>query len=136
MDITEAVCLTLWWTEGTKMRKDTRWRDTFIYVVEVTNTDPEIITLFLNYLRTYLGVHNEKIKVQLQIHEGDNQDNFEKFWSEETGVPRTQFNKTIIRPRGNKVGKSKGTCKIRVYGKSLHLMLLEKLGNLRGVVHR
>lgn len=134
MDIFEAVCLTLWWTEGTKARKG-RWKS-FIYSVEVTNTDPAIIATFLRYLRERLGVQREKIKVQLQIHQGDNQEKLEEFWEKVTDVPRRQFNKSIIRPTGNKVGKSKGTCKIRVHDKALYLELANRLEQLRGVGHR
>lgn len=136
MDLFDAVCLTIWWTEGTKARIDKRWKNTFNYSVEVTNTDQEIIKMFLKYLRERLGVRNEKIKLQLQIHEGDNQENLERFWETETGIPRSQFNKTIVRPVGNKIGKSKGTCKVRIHDKKLHLKMIDLLKNLRGVVHR
>lgn len=134
MDIFDAVSLTLWWTEGTKMRIDKRWKNTFNYSVEITNTNPEIICLFLKYLRARLNVQNEKIKLQLQIHEGDNKTDLENFWKECTGIPISQFNKTIIRPVGLKVGKSKGTCKIRISDKNLHLELLKSLEHLRRVV--
>lgn len=136
MDTSEIVGLTLWWAEGTKIRPDKRWNGKFNYSVEITNTDPEIIVTFLNYLREKLGVQNNRIKIQLQIHESDNQDELECFWEQVSKVPRKQFNKTIIRPVGNKVGKTKGTCKIRVHDKALFLRLTEKLVGLRGVVHR
>lgn len=136
VDLFEAANLVIWWTEGTKIRIDRRWKNTFNYSVEITNTDPEIITLFLKYLKERLSVQNEKIKLQLQIHQGDNQEEFEGFWEEKTGIPKKQFNKTIIRPIGNKIGKSKGTCKIRVYDKKLYLRLFDLLEELRGVVHR
>ena len=64
MDIFEAVCLTIWWTEGTKIRKNKRW-GSFLYSTEVTNTDPEVIVTFLKYLRERMDVQNERIKVQL-----------------------------------------------------------------------
>lgn len=76
MDLIDVVNLTLWWTEGTKLRKSKRW-GSLIYLAEITNTDPIIISLFLTYLRERLGVQDSKIKVQLQIHEGDNQDELE-----------------------------------------------------------
>ena len=135
MDFFEAVCLTLWWTEGTKARKSKRWKS-LTYSVEITNTDPIIISLFLKYLREKLNVQTKRIKVQLQIHHGDDQEEFESFWEELTNVPRRQFNKTIIRPIGNKIGKTKGTCKIRIHDKNLYLNLAERLEQLRGLVHR
>ncbi|MBU0999951.1 hypothetical protein KKE78_00955 [Patescibacteria group bacterium] len=136
MDLLDAICLTIWWTEGTRARLDKRWKNTFNYSVEVTNTDHVIIKIFLKYLRERLGVRNEKIRLQLQIHVGDNQDDLEKFWEIETGIPRSQFNKTIVRPTGNKIGKSKGTCKVRIHDKKLYLKMANLLKNLRGVVHR
>ena len=136
MDIYDVASLVIWWTEGTKARPDKRWKNTFNYSVEVTNTDPEIIQLFLGYLRNRMNVQNERIKLQLQIHEGDDKEELESFWEQISGVPRVQFDKTIVRPTGTKIGKSKGTCKIRVYDKILHLRLLDSLDKLRGVVHR
>lgn len=136
MQILEIVGLALWWSEGTKIRPDKRWKNKFNYSVEITNTDPEIINIFLRYLRECLNVQNEKIKLQLQIHLGDNQEELESFWEKITDIPKSQFNKTIIRPAGNKLGKSRGTCKIRIHNKVLHLKLIKLLEDLRGVVHR
>ncbi len=135
MDLVDAVNLTLWWAEGTKVRRNKRWNG-YLYSAEITNTDPLIISTFLEYLRKRLGVQDNRIKVQLQIHEGDDQLELEKFWVGVTSIPITQFNKTIIRPTGNKTGKSKGTCKIRVHDKELFLKLTDRLENLRGLVHR
>lgn len=135
MDLFDAVCLTLWWTEGSKVRRNKRW-GSFIYSGEITNTDPEIIVCFLEYLRDRLGVQNDRIKLQLQIHEGDNQEGLEGYWERITAIPRYQFNKTIIRPTGNKIGKSKGTCKIRIHNKELFLKLAAQLEIVRGLVQR
>lgn len=103
----------IWWTEGTKAYRDKRSVNRWIKNVDVTNTNPQIIQKFLEFLRNDIGIDEKRLKLQLQIHEGDNQENFEAFWSEITGISRDRFTKTIIRPQGNKVGKSKGTCKVR-----------------------
>lgn len=68
----------------------------------------------------------DKLRGQLQIHEGDKQEELEKYWETHTGIPISQYNRTIIRLKGNKVGKSRGTFKVRVYNKELFL----KLSNL------
>lgn len=70
MDKFEAVALTPWWTEGTKVRVDKRWPNTYNYSVEITNTDPEIIKIFVEYLKERLDVQTERLKLQLQIHLG------------------------------------------------------------------
>lgn len=135
MDLIDAVNLTLWWAEGTKIRRNKRWKG-YLYSVEITNTDPMIISTFLSYLRVRLGIQESKIKVQLQVHEGDDQLGLEKFWEKVTGISLHLFNKTIIRPVGNKVGKSNGTFKIRIHDKALFLILIDRLEELRGLVHR
>lgn len=136
MNKLDIVGLTLWWAEGTKLRPDKRWLGKFNYSVEITNTDSEIIKIFLRYLRERLSVQNDRIKIQLQIHSSDNREELERYWERETCIPLNQFNKTIVRPIGNKVGKSKGTCKVRIHSKALHLELIRLLDNLRGLVHR
>ena len=111
--------LIIWWCEGTKIRKDKRWKNSFNKAIEVTNCDPTMIRVFLEFLRKDMHVPNEKIRAQLQVHEGDNVETIEKYWQDISGIPKTQFNKTIIRKVGNKPGKNTGTFKVRVYGKEL-----------------
>src|SRR4030042_4415773 len=116
----------LWWTEGTKAYRDNRREDGWIYPVDLTNTDPEIIRIFLEFLRKDIGINELRLKLQLQIHQGDNQKSFESYWSSITKIPKNRFTKTIVRPRGRKVGKTKGTCKVRYSDKNTY----QKLNNL------
>jgi hypothetical protein len=129
----------LWWAEGTKAYKDKRTKNSWVYAVDVTNTNPHIIQLFLEFLREDIKIDEVRLKLQLQIHQGDNQDEIEAYWSEITKIPKSRFNKTIVRPQGNKIGKSKGTCKIRYCDKETYLKLDTLLQNItnfskRGVV--
>ena len=123
MTTRQAAGISLWWAEGTKALRDKRWKAAMSYPVEVTNTDPQIITIFLEFLRKDIGVDEGKLRAQIQIHEGDSQPELETFWSEITDIPLEQFNKTIIRPIGNKPGKSRGTCKVRFGNKTIYLKL-------------
>ena len=122
MEITTrtAVGISLWWAEGSKSRRDPRWKNAMTYPIEITNTDGKIITVFLDFLRKDIGVNEHQLKLQIQIHEGDNKKELENYWSNLTGIPKERFNKTIVRPVGNKVGKSKGTCKIRFSDKATY----------------
>jgi hypothetical protein len=126
------VGITLWWAEGTKSRRDKRWKTARSYPIELTNTNPMIIKTFLEFIRKEIKPDEKRIKAQLQIHEGDNQRELEKYWSKITRIPLTRFNKTIIKPTGNKIGKSRGTCKIRYADKEtysrLEKILAETLG--------
>jgi hypothetical protein len=103
----------IWWTEGTKAYRKKRGNNTWVKNVDVTNTNPKIIAAFLDFLRNDIGIDEKRLRVQLQIHEGDQLNDLESYWSVITKIPREQFTKTIIRPPGNKIGKSRGTCKVR-----------------------
>ena len=117
------VALTLWWCEGTKIRRDKRWKDSYLYPIEITNTDPKIIKIFMNFLREDLKVPSDKIKGQIQVHEGDDQERLENFWSSYLSLPKQQFNKTIVRPKGNRFRNNHGTFKLRTYDKKLYIKL-------------
>jgi hypothetical protein len=129
------IALIIWWCEGTKARKDKRWKNAYSKAIEVTNTNPQIISIFLDYLRNDLKLSNKKIHGQIQMHEDDNQKEIESFWSEKLNIPLIQFNKTIVRKKGNKPGKSKGTFKLRVYDKIIFEKLeVQLLSELRSVI--
>lgn len=134
MKLRKLIALIIWWCEGTKPRKDKRWKNSILTPIEITNSDPKIIKIFLDFLIKDLNYPIRKIKGQLQIHEGDNKEAYEVFWANITGIPLNQFNKTIIRNKGNKPNKNKGTFKIRLYDKILYtklkLMLDDYLKNM------
>lgn len=67
----EAMCLTFYWTEGSKYRKS----------VEVTNTDWKMLDMFSIFLLKICNVEPLKIKGRLQIHEGNSVEKAKKFWS-------------------------------------------------------
>ena len=115
--------MTIWWCEGTKLRKDKRWKNSYVYAIEVINSDPNIIKIFKDFLRRDLKVPNSKLKGQIQIHKGDNLNKIENYWSKILKLPKSQFNKTIIRPNGKRIRKNNGTFKLRVYDKKLFLRL-------------
>jgi hypothetical protein len=138
-NIRQTTALIIWWCEGTKPRKDRRWKNAICSPIEVTNSNPKIIKIFIDFLRFDLGVNLKDLHGQLQIHEGDDKEEIETFWETVTGIAKSQFNKTIIRKIGNKPGKNKGTFKVRIYNislfKRLSLLLeeeLEKIEN-RGI---
>lgn len=123
----DLIALIVWLCEGTKPRRDKRWKNAITYTIEVTNSNSKIIRTFADFLRESMEVPNSKLKGQVQIHEGDDQEEIEAFWETEVGIPRNQFNKTIVRPKGNKPGKNKGTFKLRTYDRALYNKLKEML---------
>ncbi|MGI9027756.1 MAG: hypothetical protein ACR2FM_02845 [Candidatus Saccharimonadales bacterium] len=130
MNNLEIIGLALWWAEGSKSRRDKRWKNAVSYPIEITNTDHRIIKIFLKYMIQEMKIDPRRFKLQLQIHEGDDQAQLEKYWSEVTNIPKKRFNKTIVRPLGNKSGKSKGTCKVRFSDKMVYNSLQQQLNLL------
>jgi len=113
--------------EGTKLRKDNRYKNTYLYVIEFTNSDPELMKLFIKFMRQELDVDENKIKCQIAIYDDIKTKEIEYFWSNYLEVPICNFNKTIIfKPKnlGNKMNL-RGTCKLRYYGKKTFLKLNE-----------
>jgi hypothetical protein len=71
----------LYWGEGFK-------RDG---CVGMANTDPDVLRLFVTWLRACFGVDEARLRVRLYLHEGLDLERAEAFWSATLGVPRTQF---------------------------------------------
>jgi len=74
--------------EGTKKSK---------FNIVFTNSDPQIIKLFLKFLRKICGVDERKIKAALNIFDDINIKEIINFWSKETNIPLSRFMKTNIR---------------------------------------
>ena len=119
----DLIALTIWWCEGTKIRKDRRGKSTYYYSIEVTNSDPRMIKLFVDFLVTRIGIPKQLLKGQLHIHIGNDIEYFERYWSREIGIPLTQFNKTMVKKKGQREKRNKGTFKLRAYGKKYFLKL-------------
>src|SRR3989344_4681829 len=82
--------------EGTKLRKDQRYKNTYIYAIEFTNSDPKIVSLFLRFMREELKIYPEKIKGQLFIYPDLNKQKVMELWSRETKISLEQFQKIIM----------------------------------------
>lgn len=80
------------------------------------NSDPYIIRLFLKLLRQCYEVNEAKFRCTLQCRADQDTTSLEKFWSEQTGIPPSQFYKSRIDART--IGKPsrkphyKGVCRI------------------------
>src|SRR3989338_858886 len=111
--------------EVTKLRKDPRYKNTYIYAIEFTNSDPKIIALFRKFMIEVLSVEPTKIKAQLFLYPDLNTKKVMKEWGRRTGTPIKQFQKVIMLKA--KISKFKpnplGTLKIRYSNKEKFLKL-------------
>jgi len=101
----------LYWAEGTKKN-----------VVDITNSDPEMIKVGMLWLRKVCGVENDKFRASIFYHLGQDENEMKNYWSKITGIPLTQFTKSMFKKEGTGHRRNilyNGTCKIRVNSKNL-----------------
>jgi len=79
---------TLYWGEGYKNQKRKSKS------VQLSNSDPYLVTLFLRFLREILKIPEEKLNVSLHVHPNINEKSTIKFWSKITGIPSERFHVT------------------------------------------
>lgn len=87
------------------------------------NSDPRIIQLYLKLFRSCFSIDEKKIHVTVQCRADQNTEILVAFWSEITGVPKTQFYKSRIDPRtvGKETRKTdyKGVCRLDYFSTML-----------------
>jgi hypothetical protein len=101
--------------EGTKVRRDLRFKNHFIYSIELTNSHPAIIQIFMKFLREILTINEERLRGQLFVYPDHNKEELVDFWNRVTAIPKRQFQKVILLKQKNKKFKPNplGTFKIR-----------------------
>lgn len=114
--------LMLYWSEGAKSK-----------FVDFANSDPEVISLMIKWFRNICGVKDSRFRVQLHLHNGQDEKKMKQFWSSVTKLPLKQFHKSYVKPEGTGHRKNRlyyGTVKIRICDKNL---LHKILGWIEGV---
>ena len=115
----------LYLCEGTKLRKDARYKNTYIYAIEFTNSDPRIVSLFREFMVRILKIEHRKIKAQLFLYPDLDREKVMKRWCRSIGIPPSQFQKIIMLKA--KISRFKpnplGTMKIRHSSKEKFLKL-------------
>ena len=91
----------LYWAEGNKKG--------FIF----TNTDEDMIRLFLSIVRSYFGVRNNHIIVMARIARHADSQRVKLYWKKVTGVPIKNI-RTDVNRHNNKSRAKYGICRIRV----------------------
>ena len=95
----------LYWAEGYKnLGKQIRGG-----TVDLANSDPEMIKLFIKFLREICGIDENRLKVHLYCYANQNIDSLKKYWRGITGISLKQFIKPYIRNDflPEKIGKMK-----------------------------
>lgn len=80
-----------YWAEGTKTKPWGRRAS-----VQFTNSDPEMVTLFLRWL-DLLGVGRNELTFRVAIHESADPEGATRFWSEIVGAPPSSFKRPTLK---------------------------------------
>ena len=108
----------LYWAEGT-LKGNT---------VDFANSDPQMIRVFLRFLREICGVNEERLRVYLYGYSQHNIKELKKYWHTLTKIPLSRFTQPYIRRGGSNLGNRKllyGLVHIRYNDKRL-LRLIER----------
>lgn len=112
--------LMLYWGEGEKIQKSSH--------VKLTNSDPEMIKLFYQFLLNTLTIPKKKISAWLLLYPDLVDSVHKNFWSKTTGIPPEKFNKSIyIQGKRPKKRLSYGVCTIQVNSRALKERILKWL---------
>lgn len=114
----------LYWAEGYKTQKSK--------TVDLANSDPYMIMVFLAFLRKVCGVDEKRFRVYLYCHSEKNISAYIRYWSKITGIPKTQFSKPYVPKRISKrdKGMPNGLIHVRYSDKKLLNLIREWITNL------
>ncbi len=93
------------------------------------NSDPFIISLFLNLIKKCYKVDEKKFRCTILCRADQNTSDLEEFWIKTTKISKTQFYKTRVDPRT--IGKPsqkldyKGVCVIDYFSADIFLVLIQ-----------
>ena len=113
----------LYWAEGGKTGD----------MVDFSNSDPQMVKLFMAFLRQICGVAEKRLRAQVYGYSNQSAGELEGYWSEVTGIPRSQFHRAYTRggnPHKNGRIMEHGLIKIRYYDKRLMRRILDWAGNV------
>jgi len=88
----------LYWGEGTKSGSS----------VMFSNSDPQMIKVFLSFLREICRVEESRLRILLHIYDDQDENGLKLFWSKTTKIPESQFSKTYY--HSGKKGTYKKAC--------------------------
>jgi hypothetical protein len=123
----------LYWAEGTRIANYRK------YQLALTNSEPKLLQVYSNFLRTYFKDIESDLRVGLYIYEDIDESAAKAFWSTQLKIPLNQFIKTQVLPSRSVLTKTKlpyGTCNLYVnskdYLKTMQIWIDRMSDSMRG----
>ena len=85
----------LYWAEGYKRPVVIRGKTRTSHRVSLTNSDPDLICIFLKFLREVCKVPNEKITIWIRYFEHQDPTYLLNFWQKKCNIPYSNFRNTL-----------------------------------------
>ena len=108
----------LYWGEGAKTEN----------VVKFVNSDPEMIRIFLRFLREVCGIQENRLKALIHVYPDHDENKLKSFWVNLTNIKKEHFYKSYLHEGKNGTYRNKskwGTITINYPDKHLLELLLE-----------
>ncbi len=106
----------MYWCEGSKEDRSIRF----------TNSDPNLIRMFLRIMRENFQIDEKRITISLHIHDYHDEQQTINFWSKITSVPAIQFNKVFLKKSDHDYQKTgyKGCIRINYHDEYITRVIL------------
>ena len=117
--------LMLYWGEG--------YKSLLSHGVDFANSDPVMIKVFINFLRTVYGVDEKRFRILLYCYSNQNVPELINFWSKLTLIPKKQFSKPYIRTDFKENGRKMkyGMIHLRYADKKLLFSIMDAIDILK-----
>lgn len=83
--------IALYWAEGYKRPKTRNGREITSHSISFTNSDPEMIAVFVHFIRVIMKIPDENIKAHIRLHPHIKNTTALNFWSKITGLSKENF---------------------------------------------
>ena len=106
--------------------------------VKFANSNPDLVRLFCQWLRTFFAVDESRLRVRLYLHEGLDLDASVAHWEGVTGIPSAQFTKPYRAAADASRRKAKhvhGCCHVCYASAPTHRAILGMLSGLALVTY-
>jgi hypothetical protein len=111
--------LMLYWGEGDKLTK---------YSTAITNTDPDLIRLYVFFLKNVCRIPENKIKAHVLIYPDLKDEDCRKYWAHESGIDLSCFTKSTTIVGRHKTRRIKyGVCMVGISSTYFKVKMLEWL---------
>ncbi len=90
-----------------------------------SNSDPNVIRIWVALLRRNFDIDESKLRCQLAISEGMDEESLKRYWSEVTGIPLNQFIRGSIKknPGAKRRDGYKSVCIVHYYSLAIRRFL-------------